>query len=45
MYHGKMGVVLFFAHYASYTREPLYDDFVGELLDEICENIPDFAYQ
>ncbi|MDR1201548.1 MAG: hypothetical protein LBL58_07970 [Tannerellaceae bacterium] len=39
LYHGKMGIVLFFAHYARYTRETLYDDFAGELLDEIYEEI------
>jgi lantibiotic modifying enzyme len=39
LYHGKMGVVIFFAHYARYTGETLYDDFAGELLDEIYEEI------
>lgn len=41
LFHGKMGVVLFFAHYARYTDSAIYDDFAGELLEEICENIPE----
>lgn len=41
LFHGKMGVVLFFAHYARYTGLTIYDDFAGELLEEICENIPE----
>ncbi|MDR0835309.1 MAG: hypothetical protein LBN11_01850 [Tannerella sp.] len=39
LYHGKMGIVLFFAHYGRYTGNSLYDDFAGELLDEIYEDI------
>jgi hypothetical protein len=39
LYHGKMGIVLFFAHYARFTGSPLYDEFAGELLDEICQQI------
>lgn len=39
LYHGKMGVVLFFAHYGRYTGESLYDDFAGELLDEVFDEI------
>ncbi len=39
LYHGKMGIVLFFAHYAKFTNETLYDDFAGELLNEIAEEI------
>lgn len=35
LYHGKMGIVLFFAHYARYTGNPSYDDFSGDLLDEL----------
>lgn len=41
LFHGKMGGVLFFAHYARYTDQAIYDDFAGELLEEICENIPE----
>ena len=29
LFHGKMGVVLFFAHYARYTDSAIYDDFAG----------------
>lgn len=39
LYHGKMGVVLFFAHYGRYTNNSLYDDFAGELLEEICADV------
>lgn len=41
LYHGKMGIVLFFAHYARYTKNLIYDEFAGELLDEIYEEIND----
>lgn len=41
LYHGKMGIVLFFAHYAKYTENSLYDDFAGELLDEIYKEVHD----
>jgi hypothetical protein len=39
LYHGKMGIVLFFSHYARSTGNELYNDFAGELLDEIYEEI------
>jgi hypothetical protein len=39
LYHGKMGIVLFFAHYGRFTENCLYDNFAGELLDEIYEDI------
>jgi hypothetical protein len=39
LYHGKMGVILFFARYGRYTGNSLYDDFAGELLDDIYEDI------
>jgi hypothetical protein len=39
LYHGKMGLVLFFVHYGRYTGNSLYDDFAGELLEDICEDI------
>ena len=42
LYHGKMGIVLFFAHYSRYTGEVLYDDFAGELLNEIYEEIHEY---
>ena len=39
LYHGKMGIVLFFSHYARYTGNSLYDEFSGELLDDVYEEI------
>lgn len=39
LFYGKMGVVIFFAHYYQYTNERMYIDFAGELLDEIFEEI------
>lgn len=39
LYHGKMGAVLFFAHYARYSGKPMYDDMAGELMDEIYEHV------
>lgn len=41
LFHGKMGVVLFFAHYARHTGMAIYDDFASALVDEICDNIPE----
>lgn len=39
LYHGKMGIAIFFAHYALYAANSLYDDFASELIDEIYEEI------
>ena len=39
LYHGKMGIVLFFAHYARYMGNSLYNEFAGELLDEVYQGI------
>lgn len=39
LFYGKMGSVLFFIHYAKYTHNNIYDDFAGEILDEIYEDI------
>ena len=39
LYHGKMGIVLLFAHYGRFMENTLYGDFAGELLDEIYEDI------
>lgn len=41
LYHGKMGIVLFFYRYARYTKNPIYEDFADYLLDEICNEIHD----
>lgn len=37
--NGKMGFVIFFYHYAHYTGRMVYDDFAGELVDEIYDEI------
>lgn len=37
LYHGKMGVVLFFAHYGRYTGDSLYEDFASELLTDLLK--------
>lgn len=42
LYHGKMGIVLFFYNYARYTQNSIYEEFAGELLDEIFEEIHDY---
>lgn len=39
LFHGRMGIVLFFAHYARVTQSKQYEDFAGILLDEIYEEI------
>ena len=39
LYNGKMGIVLFFAHYARFVNNSVLEDFMGELLDEIYEEI------
>lgn len=39
LYNGKMGIVLFFAHYARMTQQKIYDDFAGEILEEIIDDI------
>lgn len=39
LYEGKMGIVVFFFHYARYTGNPLYSDFAEELLNEIYAEI------
>lgn len=42
--HGKMGIILFFCHYARYTQNKLYEDFAGELLDEVYKEIHNHIY-
>lgn len=39
LYHGKMGIVLFFAHYARYSKNPLYEEVAYSLLNELYEKI------
>lgn len=37
--NGKMGIAIFFYHYARYTGNNVYETFAGELIDEIYEGI------
>ncbi|MBV4192445.1 hypothetical protein O1432_17600 [Bacteroides fragilis] len=37
--NGKMGIVLFFFHYARYTGRVLYEDFAGEMLEEVIQEL------
>ena len=37
--HGKMGISIFFFHLAKQTRNKIYEDYAGELIDEIYEEI------
>ena len=39
LYNGKMGMVIFFFHYARYTGNSLYEDFAEEFLNEILEKL------
>ncbi len=39
LFHGKMGFVIFFFHYAAFTKNPIYENFAGQLLDQIFEDI------
>jgi len=37
--NGKMGIAIFFFHYARYTGNEMYENYAGELIDEIYEEI------
>lgn len=37
--HGKMGISIFFFHLARKTQNQIYEDYAGELIDEIYEEI------
>ena len=39
LYHGKMGLILFFAHYFRITNNIVFDDTADELMDELKEEI------
>ena len=39
LYHGKMGIILFFAHYFRYTGQPVFDEMADELMDELKQEI------
>lgn len=36
LFHGKTGMSLFFFLYASQTHNPWYEEFAGELLEDVC---------
>ncbi len=36
---GRMGLVIFFFHYAKYMNNPVYEDLAGDLLDESFEDM------
>ncbi len=37
--NGKMGIAIFFFHYARYCNNTVYEDYAGEFVDEIYEEI------
>jgi hypothetical protein len=37
--NGKMGIAIFFYQYSRYTKSKIFEDFAGELIDEIYEEI------
>ena len=37
--NGKMGIAIFFYNYSRFTKNKIYEDFAGELVDEIYEEI------
>lgn len=39
LFNGKMGLILFFFHYARYTQDYLYESFAAELMEDIYSDI------
>lgn len=39
LFNGKMGIVIFFYHFAKYSQKAIYYDFANKLLDEIYSEI------
>lgn len=39
LYHGKMGVIIFFVHYSKLNNKELYDIIIDELMEELMEEI------
>ena len=37
--HGRMGIILFFFHYASYTKNNLYQQVAEDLIHDFFEDI------
>jgi hypothetical protein len=39
LYHGKMGIILFFMHYYKHTNNPVYEDIADELMHELMQEM------
>jgi len=39
LFDGKMGLILFFAHYFKHSVKPVFDDTAGDLMDELMQEI------
>jgi len=39
LFKGKMGIAIFFFHYFRYTNHIIYEQYAGELIDEVCGEI------
>lgn len=39
LFNGKMGIAIFFFHYARYANNEVFEEYAGELIDEIYEEI------
>jgi len=39
LFHGKIGIALFFYHYCQHTGNVVYSDYADDLLDNILDNI------
>lgn len=37
--NGKMGIIIFFFHLSKYTQKKIYEDFAGEMIDEIYKEV------
>lgn len=44
LYHGKMGIAIFFYHYSRYSNNSLFSDFANLLIDNIIEEIHNKMY-
>ena len=39
LFHGKIGIVIFFAHYHKLTNNPVFEDAADELMDELMKGL------
>jgi len=39
LFDGKMGIAIFFYHYARFTGNKMYEDFADSLIDNICDEL------